>query len=135
MSKLTDSPNFKPFMKKVALMGAVLSVAGLVLKLSGDQVGESLLITGMGTLAVTSFFLGKLFPCPSDLGRPLWAFSMTISGYTIAIAIIGLLFLIQQWYGAKHMLILAAITAPINLIAWLFYFHIKNKSNNEPPLE
>ena len=131
MSKLTDSPNFKPFMKKVALMGAVLSVAGLVLKLFGVQVGEDFLITGIGILAVTSFFLGKLFPCPSDSGRPLWAFSMTISGYIIAIAILGLLFLIQHWPGATIMLLVAAITAPLCLIEWLYYFHIKNTSNNE----
>ena len=130
MGKLTDSPNFKPFMKNVALMGAVLSVTGLVLKLSGAQVGESILITGMGTLAVTSFFLGKLFPCPSESGKPLWTFSMTITGYIIAIAIIGLLFLIQHWTGAKQMLLLTAIATPFCLIAWLYYFHIKNKSNN-----
>ena len=131
MSMLTDSPKFKPFVKSLALFGAVLSVVGLVLKSSGAEVGESLFITGMGTIAVMSLFLGRLFPCPSDSAKALWVFALTMSGYVATIVILGLLFLVQHWNGAKHILILAAIAAPFCLIAWLYYFYMRNKSNNE----
>ena len=64
IDKLANAPQFKSFMKTLAVVGGVLFVAGIVMKLSGVQKGETLLITGAGTLSIVSFFLGRLFPCP-----------------------------------------------------------------------
>ena len=46
LKKLYESPNFKPFMKKLALISGVASIIGLLLKISGTPGARSLLIMG-----------------------------------------------------------------------------------------
>ncbi len=121
--KISNSPQFKSFMNKLATFGVLLTVAGSVMKLSGVQTGETLLITGAGILSVVSIFLGRIFPCPFHVGEALWKFSMTLTGYASAVVIMGLLFVVMHWPGGIRMLILGLGLLAICAVAWLFFLH------------
>ena len=108
-------------MKTLAVVGGVLFVAGIVMKLSGVQKGETLLITGAGTLFIVSFFLGRLFPCPFHVGEMLWRLSMTLTGFALAVTIMGLLFVIMHWPGGNKMLMIGIGTLVICAISWMFF--------------
>lgn len=121
LDKIASMPQFRSFMKTLAVMGVVLFVVGIVMRLSGVQTGETLLVIGAGTLSIVSFFMGRLFPCPFHVGELLWKFSMTLTGYALAVTILGLLFVIMQWPGGSRMLMIGIGTLVICAIAWLFF--------------
>ena len=121
LDEIANAPGFKPFMKKLSLFAVVVTLAGVVLKLSGVHAGETLLITGMGTLSVLAFFLGWTFPGTYRIGAPLWKFAMTLTGYSLAATLIGLLFVIMHWPGGDKLLILGVGCMAICAIAWLVY--------------
>ena len=134
---LTRSSQFKPFMKKLALMGGVAAVAGLVMKLLGVPFGTPLTTMGMGVLALVAFLLGQLFPYPAKddeevLGglRAMWKFAMTLTGYALAVAIMGFLFWLQHWPGSRPMLLIAAGSLVCCALVWLYFRHLKKKVNN-----
>ena len=127
MDQITQSPQFKPFMKKLAIMAAVLTLVALVLKLRGVHVGDTLLIVGMGTLSIVMFMLGWLFPCPAETGRPIWNFAMRLTGFSLSADIIGVLFLIMHWPGGKTIFMAGIVCLVISGLAWLWYFvHRRN---------
>ena len=117
LDQITGSPQFRPFMKRLALMAVVLTLVAVVLKLCGVQVGNTLLIVGMGSLSIVVLFLGWLFPCPDKI------LAMTLTGFSLAVAIIGLLFRMMHWPGGFTMLIAGIVGLAISAIAWLLYFH------------
>lgn len=121
--KISNSPQFKSFMNKLATFGVLLTVVGSVMKLSGVQTGVTLLIAGAGTLSIVSIFLGRIFPCPFHVGEALWKFSMTLTGYASAVVIMGLLFVVMHWPGGIRMLILGLGSLAICAVAWLFFLH------------
>ena len=131
MNQITNSPKFKPFMLKVAIMGGALLLVALVLKLAGVHYNDALLTVGFGTLAVVAFFLGQMFPGTHRVGAPLWKFTMTLTGYSLAAALIGLLFIIMHWPGGDKLMILGAGCLAVCAIAWLVYllYYKKNKDN------
>lgn len=131
MNPITDSPKFRPFMLKVAIMGGVLLLVALVLKLAGVHYNDALLTVGFGTLAVVAFFLGQMFPGTYRVGAPLWKFAMTLTGYSLAAALIGVLFIIMHWPGGDKMMILGIGCLAVCAIAWLVYllYYKKNKKN------
>ena len=131
MNPITDSPKFRPFMLKVAIMGGVLLLVALVLKLAGVHYNDALLTVGFGTLAVVAFFLGQMFPGTHRVGAPLWKFAMTLTGYSLAAALIGVLFIIMHWPGGDKMMILGIGCLAVCAIAWLVYllYYKKNKDN------
>ena len=139
LDRLSQSSQFKPFMKKLALMAAVCTLGGLRLKLGGVQKGETLLIAGMGTLASVALMLGWIFPtpCPVEDGnylqemQPIWKFSMTCTGGALSVGLVALLFWLMHWPGGRQMLLMVAIALAVCGIVWLFYFHLKKKSNNQ----
>ena len=126
-------------MKILALAAVASTVMGLVLILCSVQVGETLLISGMSTLAFVAFMLAHIFPCPymiddEDYARgtyPMWNFSMRLTGWSLAIGIMGLLFWLMHWPGGIMMLIIGGGALACSGIAWLFLFHLKRKSNNK----
>ena len=138
IDNIAKSPNFQPFMKKLAAMAAVAAVAGGLLKLFGNvQLGTPFLVIGMSTLAVVAFMLGQLFPYPAKddeevLGglRAMWKFSMTLTGYALAVAIMGFLFWLQHWPGSRMMLLVAAGSLVCCALVWLYFRHLKKKVNN-----
>lgn len=132
MNPITDSPKFRPFMLKVAIMGGVLLLVALVLKLAGVHYNDALLTVGFGTLAVVAFFLGQMFPGTYRVGAPLWKFAMTLTGYSLAAALIGVLFIIMHWPGGDKMMLIGVGCVAVCAIAWLvylLYYYKKNKNN------
>ena len=122
MEKMTESPQFRRFMKQVALMGAGLLLVAFVLRLAGVHFNDALYIVGFGTLAVVAFFLGQMFPGTHRIEAPIWKFAMTLTGYSLAATLIGLLFIIMHWTGGDKLMIIGVGCLAISAIAWLFYF-------------
>ena len=134
IDNITQSPKFKSFMKKLVVLGAVLTLVGLIMKLRGMSGGATLLIIGMGMLAVVALFLGWLIPCPSISGMTIWKFAMFITGYSLSAAIIGALFKMMHWPGNINLLIVGIGGLACSAIAWLWYllYHRKHPdSDNE----
>ena len=134
MNQITNSPNFRPFMLKVAIMGGALLLVALVLKLAGVHYNDALLTVGFGTLAIVAFLLDKIFPTPIkglDTDSPhllnIWQFTMRITGYALAVALIGLLFVLQHWPGGKTMLYVGVLSLLVCLGSWLYYVIQRNK--------
>ena len=136
LDNITQSPKFKSFMKKLALLGAVLTLVGLLMKLRGMS-GGTLLITGMGMLAVVSYFLGWLIPCPTFLGMPIWRFAMLLTGFSLAVAILGVLFKMMHWPGNMKLLIAGLGGMVCSAVAWLWYllYHRKHSDSNSELFE
>ena len=130
IDKISNSPQFKSFMNKLAIFGILLTVVGSVMKLSGVQTGVTLLIAGAGILSIVSIFLGRIFPCPFHVGEALWKFSMTLTGYASAVTIIGLLFLLMHWPGGNRMLTIGIGTLVICAISWLFFLRHYRKNRD-----
>lgn len=128
--KISNSPQLKSFMNKLATFGILLTVVGSVMKLSGVQTGVTLLIAGAGILSIVSIFLGRIFPCPFHVGEALWKFSMTLTGYASAVVIMGLLFVVMHWPGGIRMLILGLGTLVICAISWLFFLRYYRKNRD-----
>ena len=118
-------------MLKVAIMGGALLLVALVLKLAGVHYNDALLTVGFGTLAVVAFFLGQMFPGTYRVGAPLWKFAMTLTGYSLAAALIGVLFIIMHWPGGDKMMLIGVGCVAVCAIAWLVYllYYKKNKNN------
>ena len=121
MNQITDSPKFRPFMLKVAVMGGALLLVALVLELAGVHYNDALLMVGFGTLAIVAFCLGQMFPGTYRIGAPIWRFAMTLSGYSLAATLIGLLFIIKHWPGGDKLTILAIGCLAVCAIAWMVY--------------
>ena len=137
IQKLAKSPKFKPFLRKLALFAAIVTLVGLVLRLMGKQIGfDPLLVMGMGTLAMVSFLLPYAYPNPPleeqktipGVSPVLWCFAMCLSGWGGAVLLVGLLFLIERWPGWRNMLVAGVGVAPFALAVWIWYFHRRRKS-------
>ena len=133
---ISSSPRFKPFMKKLALIGLVETVAGLLMHFLKIAGGSVLLILGMGTLAIFAFSLGQLFPYPASEEevvpnglRPIWKFAMTLSGWSLSILLMGLLFGIMHWPGVETLLYVGLLSLAVSAIVWIYF--IKKKNNNQ----
>ncbi len=135
LDNIAESPNFKRFMLQVAIMGGGLLLVAFVLRFAGVHFNDALYIVGFGTLAIVAFFLGRLFPYPAkgsnaakDMQlQPIWKFAMTLSGYTLAVLLIGALFALMHWSGGKTMLLLGLVAVGGCALAWLFFFVLRNK--------
>ncbi|MCR5425094.1 MAG: hypothetical protein K6E93_10125 [Bacteroidales bacterium] len=131
MDKIASSPQFKPFMKVVAIVGVAGAVVGFLMKRMGMEGGETLLTMGIGTLAVVAFLLGRLFPCPDENGRSLWKFAMTLTGYSLAVTIVGLGFLLMQWPGGMMMLTVGVATLALCALVWMYVRNFRNKNKDQ----
>ena len=129
LEKIAASQGFKAFMKKLAIFAGIVTVVGLVMKLCGMQESEMLLVTGMSTLALVAFFCSWI-PSPYEGFRGVWAFTMKVTGISLAVTIFGLLCLIMHWPGANLMLIvgISLLILDIPVLIWLFRL-IKNHKN------
>ena len=131
--KIATSPQFKSFMRTIAIAGVACTLLGLLLRMKGMHTGDTLLIVGISVLAIVAFFLGQLFPYPvsekeevEEGLRPMWKFVMTLTGYSLAVALLGLLFRIIHWPGGMVMLAIGVGSLLLCGIAWLFVIHKKN---------
>lgn len=135
MDNISNSPQFNRFMKQVAIMGGGLLLVGLILRLAGVHFNDALFTVAFGTLAIVALFLGRLFPYRSKDGnesadtrlRPIWFFAMRLSGYTLAVLLMGALFALMHWPGGRMILMLGALAAAGCALAWLYFLILKNK--------
>ena len=130
LDNIAESPKFRRFMLQVSIMGGGLLLVALVLKLAGVHYNDALLTVGFGTLALVAFFLGRLFPGTHRIGAPIWKFAMTLTGYSVASSLIGLLFIIMHWPGGDQMMIIGIGCLAVCAIAWLVYLLYYNKNKN-----
>ena len=121
-------------MKQVAIMGGGLLLVALVLKLAGVHYNDALLMVGFGTLAIVAFLLDKIFPTPikgMDTDSPhllnIWKFAMRLTGYSLAVALIGLQFVSQHWPGGKTMFYVGVLSLLVCMGSWLYYVIQRNK--------
>ena len=118
-------------MLMVAIMGAALLVVALVLTLAGVHYNDALLTVGFGSLAIVAFFLGRMFPAPANAPMSaIWDFAMRLTGYSAAVALMGLLFVLQHWPGGKPMLVAGSVSLVACGLVWLFYLIKNNNINN-----
>ncbi len=130
LDNIAESPKFRRFMLQMSIMGGGLLLVALVLKLAGVHYNDALLTVGFGTLALVAFFLGRLFPGTHRIGAPIWKFAMTLTGYSVATSLIGLLFIIMHWPGGDKMMIIGIGCLAVCAIAWLVYLLYYNKNKN-----
>ena len=137
MDIVAKSSAFQSFMKKIALWAGIAAVAGLVMRLLGVPFATPLIIIGMSSLTIVAFMLGYLIPYPAKddeevFGglRAMWKFAMTLTGYSLAVAIMGFLFWLQHWPGSRPMLLIAAGSLVCCGLVWLYFRHLKKKVNN-----
>lgn len=130
LDNIAESPKFRRFMLQVSIMGGGLLLVALVLKFAGVHYNDALLTVGFGTLALVAFFLGRLFPGTHRIGAPIWKFAMTLTGYSVATSLIGLLFIIMHWPGGDKMMIIGIGCLAVCAIAWLVYLLYYNKNKN-----
>ena len=136
VDKIAASPQFKSFMRTLAIAGVACTVMGLLFKMKGLHTGATILIVGISVLAIVAIFLGQLFPYPASENkkavenlRPMWKFVMTLTGYSLAVALLGLLFRIMHWSGGMMMLAIGVGSLLLCGIAWFYVIHKKNSIN------
>ena len=130
IDKVVQSPRFKSFMNKLAIIGATATMVGLLLRFLGLKGGSPALIVGISVLSVVAFMLGSIFPCPHSIEddnyvggmQPIWKFAMTLTGWSLAVLLMGLLFTLMHWPGGMRMLIIGGGSLVVGSIAWLYYF-------------
>jgi len=136
IQKLAESPNFKPFLRKLALFAAIVTLVGLVLKLMDKHPSFDPLVMGMGTLAMVAYLLPFAYSEPPNeeyyripgVSPVLWRFAMYLSGWGGAVLLVGLLFFIERWPGWRNMLVVGVGVVPFALAVWIWYFHRRRKS-------
>ena len=135
IEKMTELPQFRRFMKQLALMGAGLLLVAFVLRFAGVHFNNALFVVAFGTLAVVAFLFGYIFPYRSKEGnvaadmrlRPIWKFAMTVSGYTLAVLLMAALFALMHWPGGRVMFLTSVMAVAGCAIAWMFFFIQRNK--------
>jgi len=137
MDIVAKSSAFQSFMKKIALWAGIAAVAGLVMRLLSVPYATPLIVIGLSSLTFVAFMLGYMIPYPAKddeevLGglRAMWKFAMTLTGYALAVAIMGFLFWLQHWAGSRPMLLTAAGALVCCALVWLYFRHLKKKVNN-----
>ncbi len=132
LDKLSENPNFKSFMKKLAVTGLLLAAVGGMLKyVSHEDYG--LLVMGVGMMAVVAFLLPWIFPQRNDselefVVKTWWRFAICLTGWGLAALLIGLLFAVSHWPGGGMLLIVGGGTLALSVLAWLWYLKRREKS-------
>ena len=126
-SFLEQVPQLRKFVGYLAIMGGVLLLAALAFSLMGVHYNDALLIVGFGTLALVAFLLGYVFPTDAAAPMaPIRDFAMKLLGWSLAVVLMGALFVLMHWPGGKTMLLAGGISLAVAAIAWLFYFVRRN---------
>ena len=129
--KLADNPNFKAFMKKLAMIGLILtSVGGLLKYVRHEDYG--LLVMGVGSLAIVAFLLPRIYPQRNESElelaiRTWWLLAIRLTGWGLAVLLMGLLFAVFHWPGGSSLLVVGGSTLAISVLAWLWYLKRRKK--------
>ncbi|HWB62803.1 MAG TPA: hypothetical protein VG603_04775 [Chitinophagales bacterium] len=114
----------KSALEKLQLAAIIISVAALVLRYCEVTIATPMLIAGMGLLAIY-YILTGLF---SEYTTPFERTLNYARNFSVAIIIIGLLFYLEKFPGAKRMLV---VGIPSLVIAVVLQFAVPgNKPEN-----
>ena len=118
----------------LAVLGLVVLAGGVVLKHLGWGDYELVIMAGSGLLIIFSAFLYALFPYHAKNDNmaknmrlePIWDFSMKVTGWSLAVVLLSVLFLIEGWPGSSTLLLLTGIVLVVAGGCWLYY-HVQKK--------
>ncbi len=121
-------------MTVLAVLGLVVLAGGVVLKHLGWGDYELVIMAGSGLLIIFSAFLYALFPYHAKNDNmaknmrlePIWDFSMKVTGWSLAVVLLSVLFLIEGWPGSSTLLLLTGIVLVVAGGCWLYY-HVQKK--------
>lgn len=138
MEDFTNSPLFRVGMIVLAVLGLVVLIGGVVLKHVGWGDYEFVIMAGSGLLIIFSVFLYALFPFHAKNDNmsknmrlePIWDFSMKVTGWSLAVVLLSVLFLIEGWPGSSTLLLLTGICVVAAGGSWLYYVAQKNQFGN-----
>ncbi|MBO4402735.1 MAG: hypothetical protein J5792_03510 [Bacteroidales bacterium] len=133
LHKLSQSPNYIPFVKLLVVLGVIVTVAGGVMKIM-SMPGNMLFICGMVALAMT-FYLMAFLPyrpiekdeAANDHLRPIWTFSIKIFGSGLSVLLLGILFWVEHWPGGNVLTICGSIATFGGVISLLVYRRQRSK--------
>jgi hypothetical protein len=122
----------------LAVLGLVVLIGGVVLKHVGWGDYEFVIMAGSGLLIIFSVFLYALFPFHAKNDNmsknmrlePIWDFSMKVTGWSLAVVLLSVLFLIEGWPGSSTLLLLTGICVVAAGGCWLYYVAQKNQFGN-----
>ncbi len=134
MEDFTTTPLFRTGMIVLAVLGLVVLAGGVVLKHLGWGDYELVIMAGSGLLIIFSAFLYALFPYHAKNDNmaknmrlePIWDFSMKVTGWSLAVVLLSVLFLIEGWPGSSTLLLLTGIVLVASGGCWLYY-HVQKK--------
>jgi FlaA1/EpsC-like NDP-sugar epimerase len=126
--EIVQSEGWKKFSEKLELYSSVILVIAILLLLfgeSGKNASETMFTISLSTLSVTSFFMGfKKYE--SEL-KFLKKYFYQIYGFGIALGIITILFIIQNWPSSKESM--AGLSLIFILTSLILGIREKNKGN------
>ena len=122
----------------LAVLGLVVLAGGVVLKHLGWGDYELVIMAGSGLLIIFSAFLYALFPYHAKNDNmaknmrlePIWDFSMKVTGWSLAVVLLSVLFLIEGWPGSSTLLLLTGIVLVAAGGCWLYYYVQKKQFGN-----
>ena len=122
----------------LAVLGLVVLAGGVVLKHLGWGDYELVIMAGSGLLIIFSAFLYALFPYHAKNDNmaknmrlePIWDFSMKVTGWSLAVVLLSVLFLIEGWPGSSTLLLLTGIVLVATGGCWLYYYVQKKQFGN-----
>ena len=125
-------------MTVLAVLGLVVLAGGVVLKHLGWGDYELVIMAGSGLLIIFSAFLYALFPYHAKNDNmaknmrlePIWDFSMKVTGWSLAVVLLSVLFLIEGWPGSSTLLLLTGIVLVATGGCWLYYYVQKKQFGN-----
>lgn len=113
------------------MIGLILtSVGGLLKYVRHEDYG--LLVMGVGSLAIVAFLLPRIYPQRNESElelaiRTWWLLAIRLTGWGLAVLLMGLLFAVFHWPGGSSLLVVGGSTLAISVLAWLWYLKRRKK--------
>ena len=123
----------KRFFKNLTLLSGVVLLGGLIMKKAQIQGGETMIITGGGSLSVVAFCLGGIFPYrPTDDNvskhfhlSTRWNMAMSLTGWSLSTLLLGLVFSLLHFPGRRGLLLIGAACLVVSAVGWVVYWAAK----------
>jgi glycosidase len=117
---------FIPY-KGVYVIARQLGEHGVIVLLNGTSEGQA-----VNTLRYSELYKRKDKKSDYENMRlePIWDFSMKVTGWSLAVVLLSVLFLIEGWPGSSTLLLLTGICVVAAGGCWLYYVAQKNQFGN-----
>lgn len=114
---------------KIEVILLLISISGYLLLISDIGFGSLLMSLGLVILATTYYFLAYR---PIAYKNKLDDFYLKLQGFSLSVALIGILFLLQHWPGGKIILLMGLLFIFIGLLTTLVD---KTQQRKSPAIE